>query len=186
MPTMEGPLRRKTLLKEGRKPAVSADTPWARGSTGLSEGPGSGPGCATEWARSAASAAAHRARIVPPPEALGEGVTCTRCTPGARGEQGWAVILGTRGVGHAAPETGIAARRVSGPVLPPSGSRAKQGTRHRDEGSGGLAGSTTSPQAAHAGPRCHWPTAPTHGGALVPCKGLSVFSTHGTRPAQPR
>lgn len=24
MPTMEGPLRRKTLLKEGRKPAVSA------------------------------------------------------------------------------------------------------------------------------------------------------------------
>lgn len=26
VPTMEGPLRRKTLLKEGRKPAVSADT----------------------------------------------------------------------------------------------------------------------------------------------------------------
>lgn len=58
VPTMEGPLRRKTLLKEGRKPAVSAGTPPARGSTGVSAGPGlrtpasqgSRPGCATGWA----------------------------------------------------------------------------------------------------------------------------------------
>lgn len=40
VPTMEGPLRRKTLLKEGRRPAVSADLPLCRGSRGSREGPG--------------------------------------------------------------------------------------------------------------------------------------------------
>lgn len=40
VPTMEGPLRRKTLLKEGRKPTVS-QTPLSGGCSGvwLSEGP---------------------------------------------------------------------------------------------------------------------------------------------------
>lgn len=43
VPTMEGPLRRKTLLKEGRKPAVSADSPPSGGGRGIGEGPGLQP-----------------------------------------------------------------------------------------------------------------------------------------------
>lgn len=41
VPTMEGPLRRKTLLKEGRKPAVSAEAHLSRGGMGSREGMGS-------------------------------------------------------------------------------------------------------------------------------------------------